>query len=142
MLPSARGAVIERAERICAAFHGAIAPTTPTGWRIPIAMRPGVSVGSTCPIGAYGIAAAWRSSPGTKWSWNIAKPNVLPVSRARRSTTSSPRLSRMSAALRKIACLVSGEACDHAGKAAAAASTARRASSRVARASRGRRRRR
>ena len=31
VLPSASGAAIERAERISAAFHGAIAPTTPTG---------------------------------------------------------------------------------------------------------------
>jgi hypothetical protein len=31
VLPSASGAAMERAERISAAFHGAIAPTTPTG---------------------------------------------------------------------------------------------------------------
>ena len=52
VLPSASGAAIERADRICAAFHGAIAPTTPTGCRSPIAIRPGVSVGSTSPSGA------------------------------------------------------------------------------------------
>ena len=42
MLPSASGAAIERAERISAAFHGAIAPTTPTGRRMPIAKVPGM----------------------------------------------------------------------------------------------------
>ena len=31
VLPYAIGAVIERSERMSAAFHGAIAPTTPTG---------------------------------------------------------------------------------------------------------------
>ena len=49
--PSASGAAIERAERISAAFHGANAPTTPTGFRIPIAKAP-VSEGITCPSGA------------------------------------------------------------------------------------------
>ncbi len=47
---SAIGAAIERAERISAAFHGAIAPTTPTGRRMPIANAP-VSDGMTCPSG-------------------------------------------------------------------------------------------
>ena len=42
VLPSASGAAIERAERISAAFQGAIAPTTPTGRRMPIAKAPGV----------------------------------------------------------------------------------------------------
>ncbi len=41
VLPSASGAAIERADRISAAFHGAIAPTTPTGRRRPIASVPG-----------------------------------------------------------------------------------------------------
>jgi hypothetical protein len=41
VLPSASGAAIERADRISAAFHGAIAPTTPTGRRSPIASVPG-----------------------------------------------------------------------------------------------------
>ena len=52
MLPSASGAAIERAERISAAFHGAIAPTTPTGLRSPIASVPGWSDGMICPAGA------------------------------------------------------------------------------------------
>ena len=56
MLPSASGAAIERAERISAAFHGAIAPTTPTGRRRPIANVPGMSDGMTWPIGAYASA--------------------------------------------------------------------------------------
>ena len=50
-LPSTSGAAIERAERISAAFHGAIAPTTPTGRRKPIANAP-VSEGMTSPSGA------------------------------------------------------------------------------------------
>ncbi len=52
VLPSASGAAIERADRISAAFHGAIAATTPTGWRRPIAKVPGLSDGSTSPTGA------------------------------------------------------------------------------------------
>ena len=51
VLPSTRGAVIERRERISAAFHGAIAPTTPTGCRNPIAIAPGMSDGITSPTG-------------------------------------------------------------------------------------------
>ncbi len=51
VLPSTSGAVIERSERISAAFHGAIAPTTPTGCRSPIAIAPGMSDGITSPIG-------------------------------------------------------------------------------------------
>jgi hypothetical protein len=50
-LPSASGAAIDRAERMSAAFQGAIAPTTPTGRRRPIANRP-TSEGMTSPIGA------------------------------------------------------------------------------------------
>ena len=102
VLPSTSGAAIERAERISAAFHGAIAPTTPTGRRRPIAKAP-VSDGITSPSGAYASAAAWRKSPGTKCIWNIPKPNVEPVSRASSETISSRRLSSTSAALRKIA---------------------------------------
>ena len=51
VLPSASGAAIERAERISAAFQGAIAPTTPTGRRSPIENAP-VSDGITSPSGA------------------------------------------------------------------------------------------
>ena len=51
VLPSASGAAIERAERISAAFQGAIAPTTPTGRRRPIENAP-VSEGITSPSGA------------------------------------------------------------------------------------------
>src|SRR3954452_12631135 len=57
VLPSASGAAIERAERMSAAFHGAIAATTPTGLRIPIE-NAAVSDGMTVPIGWYGNAAA------------------------------------------------------------------------------------
>ena len=129
-LPRTSGAVIERAERISAAFQGAIAPTTPTGRRIPIANAP-VSDGMISPIDAYAVPAAWRNSPATKWSWNMPKPKVAPVSRASSETTSSPLLSRASAALRKTCCRVAGGAVDHSGNAAAEASTAFRASSRV-----------
>jgi hypothetical protein len=51
VLPSASGAAIARAERMSAAFHGAIAPTTPTGRRSAIAKVPGMSEGSTWPTG-------------------------------------------------------------------------------------------
>jgi hypothetical protein len=43
---------MERSERIKAAFQGAIAPTTPTGWRRPMAMAPGRSEGMISPMGA------------------------------------------------------------------------------------------
>src|SRR5206468_10478119 len=65
VFPSASGAEIERAERISAAFQGAIAPTTPTGRRRPSAIVPGMSDGITWPIGEYASPAAWRKSPGT-----------------------------------------------------------------------------
>src|SRR6266540_2773331 len=52
VLPSTSGAAIERADRISAAFQGAIAPTTPTGRRMPMAKAPGTSDGMTWPIGA------------------------------------------------------------------------------------------
>jgi hypothetical protein len=128
VLPRTRAAAIDRAERISAAFHGAIAPTTPTGRLTPIANAP-VSEGITSPSGAYANAAACRNRPGTKCIWNIPNPNVQPVSRASIDTTSSFRLSRTSAALRKTLWRTAGGVCDHSGKAAAAASTARRASS-------------
>ena len=89
VLPSASGAAIERAERISAAFHGAIAPTTPTGRRRPIANVPGMSDGITWPIGAYASPAACRKRPGTKCIWNMPKPKLQPVSRASSPTTSS-----------------------------------------------------
>ena len=52
VLPNTSGAVMERAERMSAAFHGAIAPTTPTGRRTAIATAPGMSDGMIWPIGA------------------------------------------------------------------------------------------
>ena len=51
VLPRARGAAIERADRIRAAFQGAMAPTTPTGRRSPMAIVPGRSEGRIWPIG-------------------------------------------------------------------------------------------
>jgi len=128
VFPSASGAAIARAERISAAFHGAIAPTTPTGLRIPIANVPGWSEGSTCPIGAYAVAAACRKRPGTNPIWNMPNPKVQPVSRASIETTSSSRLSSTSAAFRKMRWRSAGGVADHAGKAALAASIALRAS--------------
>ena len=89
VLPRASGAAIERADRISAAFQGAIAATTPTGRRTPIANAPGMSDGSTSPIGAYARPAVWRKRPGTKCIWNMPKPKLAPVSRASRDTTSS-----------------------------------------------------
>jgi hypothetical protein len=129
VFPSASAAAIDRADRISAAFHGAIAPTTPTGRRTPIANAP-VSDGITSPSGAYGSAAAWRSRFGTKPIWNMPKPNVQPVSRASSETTSSLRASSASAAFRKTPWRTAGGVSAQAGKAAAAASIARRASSR------------
>ena len=91
-----------RADRISAAFQGAIAATTPTGRRMPMANAPGMSEGRISPIGAYASPAAWRKSPGTKRIWNMPKPKLAPVSRASSETTSSWRRSRMSAARRKM----------------------------------------
>ena len=51
VLPRASGAAMERADRIRAAFQGAMAPTTPTGRRTPMAMAPGRSEGRIWPMG-------------------------------------------------------------------------------------------
>src|SRR5947208_3672021 len=131
VLPSASGAAIERADRMSAAFQGAIAPTTPTGLRTPSANVPGWSEGMTSPIGWYGVAAACRNSPGTKLIWNIPKPNVQPVSRASSPTTSSRRCASRSAAMREIACRAAGRAPDPARSRGAAASDAGGASGRA-----------
>src|SRR5439155_3972424 len=128
VFPRRSGSISDRAESMSAACHGAIAATTPTGLRMPIASAP-VSDGMICPIGWYGAAAACRKSPGTKCIWNMPKPKVQPVSRASIETTSSRRDSRTSAAFRKIACRAAGGAAAQAGNAAAAASIALRASS-------------
>ena len=62
-----------------------------------------------CRTGGPGRAARRRPprpagrGPGTKPIWNMPKPKLQPVSRASHSTTSSRRLSRTSAAFRKIA---------------------------------------
>ncbi len=61
----------------------------------------------------------------------MPKPNVQPVSRASRPTTSSWRLSSAVAAFRKIAWRAAGDDCDQDGKASAAAATALAASARV-----------
>ena len=130
MFPNTSGAAIARAERIRAAFHGEIAPTTPTGRRTPIANAPGMSEGITWPSGAYAAPAAWRKRPGTKPIWNMPKPKLHPVSFASHSTTSSRRDSSTSAAFRKTAWRWPGPACDQVANASCAASIARRASSR------------
>ena len=54
-----------------------------------MASVPGWSEGRIWPSGEYAAAAAWRSSPGTKLIWNMAKPKVAPVSRASSPTISS-----------------------------------------------------
>ena len=69
-----------------AAFQGAIAPTHPTGRRMPIAIAPGRSDGSIWPIGTYAAPAAWRKRPGR--------------SRAGTSRSRSPRRSRARASER------------------------------------------
>ena len=103
MFPKTIGAAIARADRIRAAFQGEIAPTTPTGRRMPIAKAPGRSDGMTWPSGAYAAPAAWRKRPGTNPIWNMPKPKLQPVSLASHSTTSSRRDSRTSAAFRNTA---------------------------------------
>ena len=52
VLPKTSGAAIARADRMSAAFHGEMAPTTPTGRRMPIANAPGMSDGTIVPVGA------------------------------------------------------------------------------------------
>ncbi len=61
VLPSARGPTMARPPSVRAAFHGAIAATTPTGRRTANAREPGRSVGRICPVGACASPAAWRS---------------------------------------------------------------------------------
>ena len=103
VLPKTSGAQIDRAERMSAAFQGAIAPTTPTGLRIAIAVAPGRSLGRIWPSGAYAAPAAWRKRPGTKPIWNMPHPNCT---RSREQASRPPRRGETSstcAASRKMA---------------------------------------
>ena len=80
VLPYASGVATARVPRITGAFHGAMPATTPTGWRTPIASRPGMSDGMTSPISPYAWAAASRSMPAASEQLNMPQPNVPPVS--------------------------------------------------------------
>ncbi len=58
VLPRHIGATIARPDSTSAAFHGAMAATTPTGRRTAIAREPCRSDGMTWPTALYGAPAA------------------------------------------------------------------------------------
>ena len=89
MLPSAAAQRSTAPRGSARRFHGAMAPTTPTG-ADPIARcrdcrRAGL------PDRLVSDAAAWRKSPGRSASGTSQNPKVAPVSRASIETTSSRR---------------------------------------------------
>ena len=96
------------------------------------AHREGAGVGRDAPRRAARRRArrSGGTAPARSASGTCRSRTWTPVSRASSETTSSWRLSRMSAAFRKIPCRTAGGVCAQAGAAAAAASTARRASAR------------
>ena len=91
VLPSASGAAIERADRISAAFHGAIAPTTPTGLRMPIANVPGWSDGMIWPSGAYARRRRLAQQARHEAHLEHAEAEAARRSRARAAPTTSSR---------------------------------------------------
>ena len=141
VLPSASGAAIERAERMRAAFQGAIAPTTPTGCARPSRAARGVRGEDLADrrVGERGRLAEQvpaRSAAGT------CRSRTCSPSRARAARRPRPARSRgCPPPSGRCAGAPPGGVCDHAGNAAAAASTARRASSRPPAGTRRRRRR-
>ena len=80
VLPQASGTAIARTPRMIGAFHGAMPSITPTGWRIAIAMQPGLSDGITSPAICVVIAAASRTMPAASMTLKPAQPAVAPVS--------------------------------------------------------------
>ena len=125
VLPQASGNAIARTPRMTGAFQGAMLSTTPAGWRIAIAMQPGLSEGITSPEICVVIDAASRSMPAARWTLNPAQPAVAPVSAAISSMNCGALLASTSAALSRIVRRWLGPVADHAGNAAAAASAAR-----------------
>jgi hypothetical protein len=132
VLPNASGVATARVPRMIGAFHGAIPTTTPAGWRIAIAVRPGTSDGITSPVTAVVWAAASDSIPDARAQLNMPKPNVLPVSFVITPAISGARSCISAAAFCKSARRSDAVVAAQAGKAAAAESAAARASSREA----------
>ena len=129
VLPQASGIATARTPRIIGAFHGAMAATTPTGWRIASAILPGMSDGITSPVICVVLQAASRIMLAAKKVLNMPQPKVPPVSAVMILAISCARPSRRSAAFQRIARRLLGGVFDHSRKAAAAAPTAAAASS-------------
>ena len=69
-----------RTPRMTGAFHGAMPSTTPAGWRMPMAIRPGTSDGMTSPEICVVIEAASRSMPAASMALKPYHIGALPAS--------------------------------------------------------------
>jgi hypothetical protein len=132
VFPNASGVATARVARMIGAFQGAIPTTTPAGWRIAMAVRPGTSEGITSPVTAVVWAAASPSIPAASAQLNMPQPKVPPVSCVTIGAISGARSCSSAAAFCSSSLRAVGGVRDHSGNAAAAASAAARASSRVA----------
>ena len=88
-LPSASAGPTERAGRTTGKFHGQITPTTPTGTRWAMLVRPGIIDGSTCPSGCEISAAAISNCPIDALSSLSALGGIEPDSRTSQPVSSS-----------------------------------------------------
>ena len=69
-----------RTPRMIGAFHGAIARTTPTGWRKPMAVEPGRLDGMISPVICVVIEAASRIMSAASPTLKCDQCAGLPVS--------------------------------------------------------------
>jgi hypothetical protein len=97
-LPSASAGPTERMASTYGKFQGVITPTTPTGTRRAMLVRPGVSDGSSMPSGCETSAAAMSSCPIEAVTSTSALPRMQPDSRTSSSTSSARWRSIVSAA--------------------------------------------
>ena len=102
-LPSASAGPTERAGSMTGKFHGQITPTTPTGTRRAMLVRPGISEGSTWPSGCEISAAAMSSWPIDALSSLSALGGIAPPSRTSQRISSGRWRSSSSAARRTTA---------------------------------------
>ena len=102
-MPSASAGPTERAGSTTGKFHGQITPTTPTGTRRAMLVRPGVSEGSTWPSGCEISAAAISNWPIEALISLSALGGIAPPSRTSQRISSGRWRSSSSAARRTTA---------------------------------------
>ena len=132
VLPQASGIATARTPRMTGAFHGAMPSTTPAGWRIANATRPGSSEGITSPTICVVRAAASRSICAATLTLNSHQDGVAPTSAIIVSAKSSARPAMRSAAAFNSARRSPGPVDAQTGNARDAASAAATASIMVA----------